>query len=765
MLSANTILQNRYRVVRELGHGGMGAVYEAIDQRVSCVIALKETLVGRDFEREASLLANLRNPALPKVTDYFTEGDGEFLVMEFIPGHDLAELMELRGGPFPEAQVLKWADDLLRVLDYLHSRQPPIIHRDIKPSNLKVTKDGELFLLDFGLAKGAAGQMPTLMSNKSVVGYTPVYSPLEQIHGRGTDRRSDIYAFGATLYHLLTGQPPIDAPTRYGAIEDDEPDPLRPPHEVNPLISRSVSDVIVKAMAISRKQRHTSVTEIRAALKHAAGDAQRDDEERRRLEEVETRRKEQQQRAVDESQQRSAEEERREAQRREEQKRKIQPTRPPEDESKAAPNPRMTIPTPFTPQPAPHRLVTDPIPADQTQPPADSRPRPTTHRAVIAALVVGGILIAGAIVVNSIFTKDGVQTNSAQPQASAPSVPAGMVYIPGGEFTMGRDDGDQYERPAHKVTVKPFFIDIHEVTMGDVKQSSVANSKYGKTVSYMLSSNAQITRQPATGATWDDASAYCASLKKRLPTEEEWEFAARGTDGRRYPWGNDWATVFSGETSSPARTAPADVGAYAAAGYSEASPFGLLDMVANVWEWTANKLQAYPGGSLPMQAGDDLRVIRGGAYDSDKNTATTTYRRGYPARGNYDYSKTGFRCVQDISAPSINANVALNSPTPSPSPSTGTITGKVTDSMGAPQPDATVSIRRAGDSTGNLKYTNNNGSYAFSKLAEGTYTVVFAANNFRTTEYTNVVVSDRTVRLSPVLEIGNETVTIQKAVR
>ena len=145
MLSPNTILQNRYRIVRELGHGGMGAVYEAIDQRVSCVVVLKETLVGREtearqvFEHEAALLANLRHPSLPKVMDYFSEGKGEFLIMEYVPGYDLGELMELRGGPFPQDKVLSWADQILKVLEYLHSRQPPILHRDIKPSNLKVT--------------------------------------------------------------------------------------------------------------------------------------------------------------------------------------------------------------------------------------------------------------------------------------------------------------------------------------------------------------------------------------------------------------------------------------------------------------------------------------------------------------------------------------------------------------------------------------------------------------------------------------------------
>jgi eukaryotic-like serine/threonine-protein kinase len=198
MLAANSILQNRYRVIRQLGQGGMGAVYEAIDERVSCVVALKETLVGANsearqaFQREAALLANLRHQALPKVMDYFTEDERAFLIMEFIPGHDLAELLEKRGAPFTQENVLQWADQLLNLLQYLHSQNPPILHRDIKPANLKVTNRGEIVLLDFGLAKGSAGEMQSLYSSRSVFGYTPVYSPIEQIHGRGTDQRSDL---------------------------------------------------------------------------------------------------------------------------------------------------------------------------------------------------------------------------------------------------------------------------------------------------------------------------------------------------------------------------------------------------------------------------------------------------------------------------------------------------------------------------------------------------------------------------------------------
>ena len=276
MLTSNTILQDRYRIVRLLGKGGMGAVYEAIDQRVSCVVALKETLVGREgearqaFQREAALLANLRHSSLPKVMDYFDEAQGDFLVMEYIPGNDLAELLALRDAPFTQEQVLRWAIELLRLLEYLHTREPPILHRDIKPANLKATKQGEIFLLDFGLAKGSAGQMATIETSKSVPGYTPVYAPLEQILGQGSDPRSDLYALGATLYHLLTGQAPVSAPARFDAVQNDRPDPLKPANQLNFRIASELAACVESAMALNRKDRPSSASEMRIALENAA---------------------------------------------------------------------------------------------------------------------------------------------------------------------------------------------------------------------------------------------------------------------------------------------------------------------------------------------------------------------------------------------------------------------------------------------------------------------------------------------------------------
>ncbi len=253
----------------------MGAVYEAIDERVSCLVAIKETLVGTSqsareaFQREAALLANLRHPLLPKVMDYFSEADGEFLVMEYISGKDLLELLKLRGGPLPQLEVLKWGIEILKLLEHLHSHEPPILHRDIQPANLKATATGDLFLLDFGLAKGATGQMLTVASDDSVPGYTPVYSPLEQILGQGTDPRSDIYAVGATLYHLLTGVTPASASARFTADENNQPDPLRAVNQLNLEVAPEVAICIHNAMALSRKNRTKTAREMRIELERA----------------------------------------------------------------------------------------------------------------------------------------------------------------------------------------------------------------------------------------------------------------------------------------------------------------------------------------------------------------------------------------------------------------------------------------------------------------------------------------------------------------
>lgn len=272
MLTPDTVLQGRYRVVRHLGQGGMGTVYEAVDQRLETVVAVKEShlndpVLVKQFALEARLLAKLRHPALTKVIDHFEENGAQFLVMEYIPGTDLSGLLEEQKGPFPVAQVLKWADQLLNALNYLHTQTPPIIHRDIKPQNLKLTSEDEIILLDFGLAKGSAGGVSKLAS---VYGYTPTYAPLEQIQGAGTEPRSDLYSLAATLYQLMTNVSPPDALTRVMDITNELPDPLIPANKRNSQITEGVSQTLGYAMHLNRDKRPATAAVMRELLRVAA---------------------------------------------------------------------------------------------------------------------------------------------------------------------------------------------------------------------------------------------------------------------------------------------------------------------------------------------------------------------------------------------------------------------------------------------------------------------------------------------------------------
>jgi eukaryotic-like serine/threonine-protein kinase len=272
LLAPETILQSRYRIIRHLGEGGMGAVYEAIDLRLGHTVALKQTLTNdesqwKQFEREARLLAWLNHPALPRVSDYFTEGHRAFFVMQFVEGRDLAEIIAHQSGPLPRHAVVAWADQLLDALIYLHTHERQIIHRDIKPHNLKINRGGQIVLLDFGLAKTQTTDPSGSISCTSVFGYTPRYAPLEQIQDLGTSPQSDIYALGATLYHLLTGVKPPDALARATALVSARPNPLRPANEIVAAVGVELAAILTRAMAQNPDERYATAAEFREALR------------------------------------------------------------------------------------------------------------------------------------------------------------------------------------------------------------------------------------------------------------------------------------------------------------------------------------------------------------------------------------------------------------------------------------------------------------------------------------------------------------------
>jgi serine/threonine protein kinase len=267
MIETGKLLQHRYRIDKQIGQGGMGAVYIATDERFGSTVAIKETLFMDDnyrkaIEREARLLNSLKHAALPRVSDHFLEENVQFLVMEYIPGEDLSHMLE-SGVKFDVDRVLKWADQLLDALEFLHNQSIPVIHRDIKPQNLKTTARDQIILLDFGLAKGNPTDAGHHTAAKSIFGYSRNYASLEQIQGTGTDPRSDLYSLAATLYHLLTGVPPEDALTRAMAVLSNRPDPLQLANVIRQEIPRGVAGILHNALALNADDRPPTANAMR----------------------------------------------------------------------------------------------------------------------------------------------------------------------------------------------------------------------------------------------------------------------------------------------------------------------------------------------------------------------------------------------------------------------------------------------------------------------------------------------------------------------
>lgn len=276
-IKTGEVLRGRYKIRRVIGQGGMGCIYLADDLRLEGrTCALKEVEHDRSlppdllreareqFLREATVLARLDHPNLPKVSDFFSVSSRDYLAMDFVPGKDLRTLMSeaKQAGQFlDEVDVLAWAGQLCDALYYMHSQVPPILHRDIKPSNLKVTPSGLVKLVDFGLVKlMAPGEVTiTIIQGQG----TAIYTPLEQYGGDSghTDARTDIYAFGATLYHLLTNQTPVDARERFL-----NPGALTLPRQINPAISTRCERAILWAMSLHPDERPENIQQFRESL-------------------------------------------------------------------------------------------------------------------------------------------------------------------------------------------------------------------------------------------------------------------------------------------------------------------------------------------------------------------------------------------------------------------------------------------------------------------------------------------------------------------
>ncbi|MBS1953796.1 MAG: serine/threonine protein kinase [Cyanobacteria bacterium SZAS-4] len=254
------VLQKRYEVVSHLGQGGMGTVYMARDMRLAnrnCVVKkLRDDFFREEdkqkalefFKREADVLSPLKHPNIVSILDSFEEDENYYLVMEYVEGDNLHQMLNQRGEPFPEEQVLQWAVQIADVLHFLHSNEPKVIYRDLKPSNVMIDTKDRVKLVDFGIARPYAEDS----DNTHVV--SAGYSPPEQYWG-AADPRSDIYALGATMHFLLTGQEPL-------ALQ------VCSPKRINPKISDHTDEIVQRATAQDVWLRYQNAPEMQQELEY-----------------------------------------------------------------------------------------------------------------------------------------------------------------------------------------------------------------------------------------------------------------------------------------------------------------------------------------------------------------------------------------------------------------------------------------------------------------------------------------------------------------
>ncbi len=463
-----TLDQDRYQLLALLKTGGMGAVYKAIDHRLEKEVALKQLLPGPDidyrkgrFLAEGNWLSRLSHPALPRVTDSFEDRGCLFLVMDLVPGLDLESLLEREGKLGPE-RVLTIASQLLDLLQFLHSQDPPVVYRDLKPANVILGPDGRVTLVDFGLATAPLPLTGTAIG-------TECYCPLEQYQGKA-EPRSDLYALGATLVCLLTGEPPP---------------PLQYPG------SPAFDAVLRKAMALKPEGRFPDAAAFKAAL-------------------------------------------------------------------------------------------------------------------------LGRTLMG--------------------PDGKA------LVYIPSGVVLLGSAEDSDYSKPRQR-ELGGFWLDRVPVTNREFRGfvDSTGYRVQGDWARWVR----EAPDHPAVGVSWRDAVAYCRWAGKRLPSEDEWERAAGGPDGWKYPWGPQWEPQRCHHGASRERTMVALVGergTVVGGSLPEGgSPEGCLDMAGNVWEWTATSEQG-------------LRVVKGGCWaNRDPRTLATSARLLFDP-DSFD-CRRGFRGAYDGPAP------------------------------------------------------------------------------------------------------------------
>jgi len=608
----------RYHIIEQLGEGGMAIVYKAYDTRLERDVAIKiirqgafpPDQVGRilkRFEREAKSLAKLFHPNIIKVLDYGEYKGSPYLVMEYMSGGTLKKYI---GKPMPWQEAVRLLIPIANALNYAHENN--IIHRDVKPANILLTGKNQPMLSDFGIAKILGVDEGHTLTGTGVGVGTPDYMAPEQGMGQKVDGRADIYSLGIIFYELVTGRKPYIADTPMAVALKHLTEPLPRPRQFIPTLPESVERVLIKTLSKNPQNRYPNAKALAATL---------EDLQSGKLAYI-------------------------------------------------------------TEQTADDSSKTMDVPLPTYGKPLQKRRAGLWTRLVIAGMV----LIAGVILISTLnggLAKGGVFFSTSTPSLTPPlpSTPTpsathtppatntplptatielgigskmtgkdGMplLFIPVGEFIMGSNNGNPEEQPVHNVHLDAYWIDQAEVTNGmyamcvqeggcqppSSTSSPTRGSYYG---------NPKYSNFPVIYVDWNKAQAYCLWANRRLPTEAEWEKAARGTDGRTYPWGNNApnSALLNFDKNVGDST---EVGKYPAG----ASYYGALDMAGNVWEWVADWYASNYYANSPLSnplgpSSGELRVIRGGSWNSDIYDTRSEFRdRGVP---DVTFNRIGFRCA------------------------------------------------------------------------------------------------------------------------
>ncbi|MCI0660505.1 MAG: bifunctional serine/threonine-protein kinase/formylglycine-generating enzyme family protein [Acidobacteria bacterium] len=624
-----------YEVISQFGEGGMGELYVGRHIRLAREVIIK-TIRTEDFkprliehlrdrlEREAYVQSQLDHPNIVRVYDFIAFGDTTCIVMEYVPGRDLRKMISRETGPIPDRRSIKLFKQALAAINYAHhfiysdksgEKHQGIIHRDLKPANILVTPDDMVKVTDFGIVKVRG------VKGGTQIGFnpgTPEYMSPEQARGRDLDHRSDIYSLGVVFYEMLCGHVPFedrDSETSDYEIRRGHIELPVPPLAANyPGISVELEKIVFKALEKDPEDRFQTARQFIDTIEEyertgKTGIAKRMPGARPGL--IRT------------------------------------------GGANLATTSTVSVDDTLITDPdiSPtyhegyHNERNDYNPTSLDGYPHDpQKPKISEQSAKLRFYlprIAIGLVIAliGYGIYRIAQPSEGpTKPVTVPPPQTVSGSTLNMISIPGDVFEMGRDDGNEFEKPAHTVRIEPYLIDRYEVS----------NELYAEFVRQM---NRQAPKHwidgqyapgeanfPVVNINWFEARDYCEWVGKRLPTEEEWEFAARGKENRLYPYGNEWKPRFSNAFEDGYKQ-PRAVGSYP----DGASPFGALDMAGNVAEWTATDYRPYSRSSAPRDEGN--KVIRGGSFNAPAKEQTATDRFfDYPQRS---YNYIGFRCAKN----------------------------------------------------------------------------------------------------------------------